>query len=113
LPNLQEVIWSHGSGFQYISSQQTAYVAPNGARNYWMWMNGGQTYTFSTCGLATFDTVIEVRDWFPFWALEAINDDACGLQSYLTFRPSTSAWYIVRVRAYFTFETGTFTLTVH
>ena len=111
LPNLKDVIWAHGRGVQYIASQQTAYVAPNGGRQYWMWANAGQTYTFSTCGLANFDTVIEVRDW-QGGTLYALNDDACGLQSYLSFRPSTSAWYMVRVRAYASYQTGTFTLTV-
>jgi hypothetical protein len=71
----------------------------------------GTAYTLSTCGLANFDTVIEVRDW-QGGTLYAANDDACGLQSNLVFRPPVSGWYMVRLRAYLPTQTGTFTLTL-
>ena len=43
----------------------------------------GNTYTFSTCGIAAFDTQLTVYDIFGGFI--AYNDDACGLQSEIVW----------------------------
>ncbi|MDG2246346.1 MAG: choice-of-anchor L domain-containing protein [Flavobacteriales bacterium] len=58
----------------------------------------GCTYTISTCG-TTWDTQLTLFD--PALAVEAYNDDFCGLQSTITFTASQTGAYTIQLNQYF------------
>lgn len=59
-------------------------------------MIAGQTYRFSTCGDADFDTQITIYSNSGGPSL-AYNDDACGLQSEVDFTPAVTGDYRVLI----------------
>ena len=61
----------------------------------------GATYTIYTCGDTSFDTQITIYDNNPGGALLGYNDDACGLQSSVTFTASNTGIARVLINRYF------------
>ncbi|GMV29010.1 MAG: hypothetical protein AMXMBFR59_11350 [Rhodanobacteraceae bacterium] len=72
----------------------TGRIGPSGEWKYSLAAQAGYTYTFSTCGLAAFDTVIEVRGAFPTVAA----DDDCGVQTQLYWLSTANQNVTVVVR---------------
>jgi hypothetical protein len=68
--------------------------------------------SFSTCGAAGYDTVLSAYTACPADASTQFvcNDDACGLQSTISFWATPNTDYFIRV-AGFNGQSGTFTLT--
>ncbi len=65
----------------------------------------GNTYTFSTCGIAAFDTQLTVYDIFGGFI--AYNDDACGLQSEIVWTATFTGTVEVYVDQFNCANTGT------
>ncbi len=64
--------------------------AQQNTRNLYYYLYTGYTYTFETCGTSDTDTYLRLR---LNGSDVAINDDACGLQSRVTFSPSVTGGY--------------------
>lgn len=77
------------NGGQYVSVNVTA----------------GMFYTFQTCGSSTFDSQITVYDNGGFNVL-GYNDDACGLQSMVSYNCQTSGTVNVLLDEYNCMNTG-------
>ncbi|HSX59592.1 MAG TPA: matrixin family metalloprotease [Tahibacter sp.] len=84
----------------------TGRIGPSGDWRYSLAAQAGYLYTFSTCGLAAFDTVIEVRGAFPTVAA----DDSCGAQTQLSWRSAANQNVTVVVRGYDSAAQGAFQL---
>lgn len=84
----------------------TGRIGPDGQWNYRLNAQAGYTYRFSTCGLAAFDTVVAVSGSFP----TVSSDDACGSQSDLTWRSTSSQTVTVTVSGYDRADQGVFQL---
>ncbi|MDG1477115.1 MAG: T9SS type A sorting domain-containing protein [Vicingaceae bacterium] len=69
-----------------------------------------ETYTFSLCGNATWDTYLYLSS-SCCGASIALNDDACGLQSSITSVLAAGTYYVA-VEAFSTATTGAYTLDV-
>lgn len=81
-------------------------IGPSGEWKYSLAAQAGYVYTFATCGLAAFDTVIEVRGAFPTIAA----DDECGDQTQLAWLSTASQNVTVVVRGLNRAAQGTFQL---
>ncbi len=81
-------------------------IGPRGQWKYALTAQAGYAYTFSTCGLAAFDTVIEIRGAFPTVA----DDDGCGTQSRLVWTSSATQAVTVVVHGFSAASQGTFQL---
>lgn len=84
----------------------TGRIGPSGEWKYSLAAQAGYLYTFATCGLAAFDTVIEVRGAFPTVA----SDDDCGTQTQLSWRSSANQSVTVVVRGFDRASQGAFQL---
>jgi hypothetical protein len=69
-----------------------------GGDQYTLSAQAGCTYTISTCG-GGFDSQITV--FAPNFAVAGYNDDACGLQSQVTFTAAATGNYTIQVNVYF------------
>ncbi|NNE55859.1 MAG: hypothetical protein HKN32_07560, partial [Flavobacteriales bacterium] len=69
-----------------------------GGEQYSLNAQAGCTYTISTCG-GGWDTQITVFD--PALLVAAYNDDACGLQSSVTFTALTTGTYTIQINQWF------------
>lgn len=87
-------------------------VGQNGQIWYSYSDGGGNLISLSTCGTTTFDTKIHVYAG-PCGALTCVasNDDACSMQSSVSFVTETSVTYLIRVGG-FANAFGSFGLTV-
>lgn len=77
------------------------YSLPNyvwGGDQYTLNAQAGCTYTISTCG-GGWDSQITV--FAPNLSVVGYNDDACGLQSQVTFTAATSGNYTIQVNVFF------------
>jgi len=81
-------------------------IGPRGQWKYALAAQAGYTYTFSTCGLASFDTVIEIRGAFPTVAA----DDSCGTQSLLVWTSNATQAVTVVVQGFNASAQGAFQL---
>jgi hypothetical protein len=86
------------------STMQTTAPVGNGQRPYWTFTaTAGCTYVFETCGLTGMDTELEILQGVGGTPL-LYNDDACGLQSRLTWvAPTTGTFTIFMTRMAFPF----------
>ncbi|MBU1242996.1 hypothetical protein KJ612_07320 [Myxococcota bacterium] len=56
------------------------------------YLSRGYTYTFSTCGTSDTDTYLRLK----YNGTDvAVNDDACGVQSSISFSPTTAGYYYI------------------
>ena len=69
------------------------------------------TYSFTTCGGASWDTYLYLRTAACGGSSIAINDDACGLQSRVTANLQPGTYYI-HVEGWSAFSQGAFNLSV-
>lgn len=69
-----------------------------GGDQYTLSAQAGCTYTVSTCG-GGFDSQITV--FAPNFTVAGYNDDACGLQSQVTFTAAATGNYTIQVNVYF------------
>ncbi|MBU1070261.1 PPC domain-containing protein [Myxococcota bacterium] len=78
-------------------------------KDLWYWLSAGYTYTFSTCGTSTTDTYLRLK----YTGVDvAVNDDACGLQSSISYAPAVSGYYVINAGCYSSSScTGTVNLT--
>ncbi|MBX3404902.1 MAG: proprotein convertase P-domain-containing protein [Phycisphaeraceae bacterium] len=77
--------------------------AGNGSGNGWWIYQATQdgNATVTTCGLAGFDTALAAFSGDCFSAFQvACNDDACGLQSSITFPVTNGSQYLVRISGF-------------
>ena len=84
-----------------------------GSKDLWFkYLAGNGPLTITTCGLAAFDTVIQVFSG-TCGALTSVacNDDACSFQSSVTVNVTTPGYYYIRVGGYNN-RGGTFQLSV-
>jgi hypothetical protein len=65
--------------------------------NYTVSLTAGKTYVISTCGNSSSDTYLRL---FGGEAQVAYNDDACGLQSKITYTPTTTGSFSVHAGCY-------------
>ena len=84
---------------------------------FWVWTAPStNTFEVSTCGGASFDTVVAVYagNTCPGGAPLSCNDDSCGLQSLASFAATSGTQYVIRVGSYNggTGGAGTFTINV-
>lgn len=101
-PDLRAAIQAHGirvdcAGITPAADYQSVngVVAPEGFREFCFPAREGERFDFTTCGLADFDTVIELRN--SVGALIVSNDNACGTRSSLSVSPGYGD-FRVRVR---------------
>jgi hypothetical protein len=85
----------------------TGRIGPDGAWDFFLPAVAGRTYELTTCtgtgGSANFDTRIDI--------VGAVgNDDACGLQSRVTWTAPSSGTRVVRVRGFSTTTQGNFVM---
>jgi len=88
---------------------QTTTIGRIGLRGQWTYAlnaQAGYTYTFATCGLASFDTVIQIRGAFPTVA----DDDGCGSQSTLSWTSTSDQFVTVVVSGFNAAAQGAFQL---
>lgn len=69
------------------------------------------TYTFETCGLASWDTYLYLSS-SPCSGVLAYNDDNCGLQSSITYSFTGAGTYYVTVEGFSSISSGSFGLMV-
>ena len=69
------------------------------------------TYTFTTCGGASWDTYLYLTTAPCGGSLVALNDDACGLQSSITASLQPGTYYLA-VEAFSSFSSGDFTVDI-
>lgn len=99
------------TGWQLV----TGSVAGGACRTYLVTLDANVTYFFKTgCGnaaTANFDTQIEIFSDVAAQCLSAVfDDDTCeNLRSMVTFQPTATAQYVVKVNGYFG-DFGNFTL---
>lgn len=84
----------------------TGRIGPRGQWTYRVNAQAGHTYHFSTCGLASFNTVIAIYGSFPTVG----NDDACGAQSDIYWRSATNQTVTVIVSGFGSADQGSFQL---
>ncbi len=77
----------------------TTSISTYGVRDFCFVGQSGYVYSFTTCGRATWDTILDVRN-ASGGTIFATNDDSCGLQSNVVFVPSTTGAYRLRLRGY-------------
>lgn len=88
---------------------QTTAIGRIGPRGQWIYglnAQAGYTYTFATCGLAGFDTVLQIRGGFPTVA----DDDGCGIQSTLSWTSTSNQFVTVVVGGFSAAAQGAFQL---
>ena len=68
------------------------------------------TYTFSTCGGATWDTYLYLTN-NPCSGIIALNDDNCGLQSSITANLGVGTYYLA-IEGWSSFSQGAFTVNI-
>ncbi len=73
-----------------------------------------QLLVVTTCGAASWDTVLSIHTGCPGNASNAVacNDDSCGLQSRTSVAARAGQTYLIRVGAYGSQDGGPYTLTV-
>ena len=69
------------------------------------------TYTFSTCGGASWDTYLYLTTAPCGGSIITLNDDNCGLQSSMTASLNPGTYYVA-VEAFSSFSQGAFTLNI-
>lgn len=64
-----------------------------------VYLTAGRQYRFETCGQSPEDTWLRLYGGNGY-SIVAQNDDACGLQSRVTYTPGSSGWYYLEVAEY-------------
>ena len=88
--------YNHYNMFWYTASNTNS--AQQATVNYSVTLAAGATYTFSTCGSTSEDTFLRLKN--SAGSQVAFNDDACGLQSTMTFTPSVAGSYTIASGCY-------------
>jgi len=70
------------------------------------------TYTFSTCGGASWDTYLYLTTAPCGGSIITLNDDNCGLQSSMTANLNPGTYYVA-VEGWSSFSQGSFTLSIN
>jgi len=83
----------------YFDAWNTASATTNTA-NFDVELAAGATYEFSTCGQSSTDTYLRLYRTGARIAELASNDDACGVQSKITYKAMSSGTFQVRVGCY-------------
>lgn len=83
--------YNHYNMFWYTASNTNS--AQQYTVNYTVKLAAGATYTFSTCGSTTEDTYLRLKNSSGVQVAE--NDDACGVQSTITYKPATAGTYTI------------------
>ena len=68
-------------------------------------------YSFTTCGLATWDTYLYLSS-SPCSGILALNDDACGLRSKISYNFASAGTYYVTVEGFSSFSKGAYGLQI-
>ncbi len=115
----QAISGTGGFGFDNSSATQDGGSlpgCPTATRDVWFAWTAptSEFYEFSTCGGATFDTVLAAYDGTSCGSspVAACNDDTCGLQSRIAFTTVASSTYLIRIGSYPGEGGGTGTLTI-
>jgi hypothetical protein len=88
--------YNHYNMFWYTASNTDS--AQQATVNYPVTLAAGATYTFSTCGSTSEDTFLRLKN--ASGTVVTFNDDACGLQSTMTFTPSVAGAYTINAGCY-------------
>ncbi|PKN26664.1 MAG: hypothetical protein CVU65_04970 [Deltaproteobacteria bacterium HGW-Deltaproteobacteria-22] len=83
--------YNHYNMFWYTATNTNS--AQQATVNYTVTLAAGATYTFSTCGSTSEDTFLRLKN--SSGTQVTYNDDACGLQSTMTYKPTTAGTYTV------------------
>lgn len=71
------------------------------------------SYSFDLCGGASWDTYLYLSTAVCGGTILASNDDACGLQSSLTYTFSSGGTYYIKVEGFSSTSEGAFTLNIN